>query len=122
MRLIGALFFVVAFVVFAIVRAAARGVATAYHYAFDTPTGQAMKFLGRVEDLVKEAFVTHRSRSWSSLPGLIQTLLSEVVHAAKTEGHALDRDTALQLIVYSIQKNGLATKSELQRALDEARV
>jgi len=122
MRLIGAIFFIAAFVVFAIVRAAARGVATAYHYAFDTPTGMAMKFLGEVEELVKKAFVTHRSRSGSRLSGVIQTLLPEVIHAAKIGGNELDHDTALQLIVYSIEKNDLATKPELQKALDEAHV
>ncbi len=110
-------FFIIAFVVFAIIKAVFFGVKEAYNAVFDPNSGEEK--IKRVVALcvagVLDVMEKHYDGNTKTLPGIIITLTPMVQSLILEHGYQVPREVAESIVRNSIIQGGYATDEEVKR-------
>ena len=111
-------FFVLAFIVFAIIKAVFFGVKEAYKAVFDPNSGEKeiIKVLGLCSFAIDDIMEKHYDGNLNNLSGLIFQLTPMVQSTILEHGYQTTREMAEHIVKSSIILSGYATEDEIERA------
>jgi len=118
-RLIFAIIFFAAFIIFAIAKTAVRGVKAAYGAVFDDGSAQAKQFMSEAfAAMVK--FVSDRGRDLDGIRPHLPEAVSEITAIALRLGFQLNSDQVKAIVAKALESIGVAPEYRIRTALDDA--